>query len=334
MLALLTQIKVINDYLITFQGHILVLISLISFITLRIATNNVKSDESHDYVENNELFNLFYINISKVHEIAMLLDNKIMKTVEKQHSQEETSKSDVSLNLDKLGVPTINQINENRSKKSVYESFDVKTTKSIMLREIYSKLKNQPLSKNLGEILLFKNVELSQRNTDNLIMFLNFLANGNLKQVKNDSGFEFNISEVITGMLDDFTIDYTFNIDNEDTEYLIRIPYNSREYFENSYSHNDLQMGELSVIGIYRGKVNFSEMDSISSKFFELLSKSTNNDDRIGTSNNCGLKDSSKTEPVQKTKFPEYTKLEGEYHLIDLIAIIQELKIQDGESIE
>lgn len=38
---------------------------------------------------NEDLFNLFYINTSKVHEIAMLIDNKIMKTVEREQISEE-----------------------------------------------------------------------------------------------------------------------------------------------------------------------------------------------------------------------------------------------------
>ena len=78
-------------------------------------------------------------------------------------------------------------------------------------------------------------------------------------------------------MLDDFTIDYTFKYkwkNENDEQYIIQLPYKSSDNFENGYQHNDLQLGKLSLIGIYRGKVNFSERDSISSKFLDLMKDS------------------------------------------------------------
>ena len=47
---------------------------------------------SNNYLSK-DLFNLFYINTSKAHELAMLLDNKIMKRVEKEQISEELLKT-------------------------------------------------------------------------------------------------------------------------------------------------------------------------------------------------------------------------------------------------
>ena len=64
-------------------------------------------------------------------------------------------------------------------------------------------------------------------------------------------------------MLDDFTIDYTFecvckSAEEDSSTFIIQIPYKATDNFENGYQHNDLQLGRLSLIGIYRGKIDFS----------------------------------------------------------------------------
>ena len=66
--------------------------SLFSFITLLLSLSTLKimHDTFNNNMKNNKedgssLFNLFYLNASKMHEIAMLIDNKIIKTIEKEH---------------------------------------------------------------------------------------------------------------------------------------------------------------------------------------------------------------------------------------------------------
>ena len=133
-------------------------------------------------------------------------------------------------------------------------------------------------------------------------------------------------------MLDDFTIDYVFYYKKQGRtgNYIIQLPYKSAEYFENGYQHNDLQLGKLSLIGIYRGEIDFSKKESISSKFLELMSESYHNElqqfvtPTMKPSNNA----------TQKTdiKFDfNHNKLDDTLHLIDVIAIIQELNIDKVE---
>lgn len=328
-----TKISVINTLFIKYEEFLIVALFLISFISLAVNLYRKRDALSTESEDTDELFNLFYINTSKVHEIAMLIDNKIMKTVEKERSTQQIIKSNFSMNLNKSGVggTSVNHVTENSNNKSVYESFDVKTTKSIMLRTIYSSIRKRDSNKEkLGNILLFENVELKQRNTDDTVMVLNVLKDGNMKQLSKDDNFELNISKMMDEMLDDFTIDYTFNHNNNN--YLIRIPYKSKEYFENSYSHNDLQLGKLSIIGIYRGEINFSKIDSISSKFLELFSESYKDElNRNNKIKRVRLLQSSNAKVEKDYEFKiEHNKLKGLHRLIDLIAIIQEINIKDG----
>lgn len=95
-----------------------------------------------------DLFNLLYVNTSKVHEIAMLIDNKVMKTVERELTTEELLKSTSTYggNFKKV-TSGISVEKEETSSKRVYENFDVKMTTSIMLRKIYDKIKKIVLLK-------------------------------------------------------------------------------------------------------------------------------------------------------------------------------------------
>lgn len=274
-----------------------------------------------------KLFNLFYVNLSKVHEIAMLIDNKIMKTVEREQISEEFLKYNGSIGM-KNGVETGHTREEN-SKKRVYENFDVKTTKSIMLRKLYETIKDNKKEKEdfkLGKIVLFENIELKQRNIDDTVMILNILQDSNIKGDPDDE-LELNLNKMMERMLDDFTIDYEFK--DKNNEYIIQLPYKDTDSFENGYHHHDLQLGKLSIIGIYRGCIDFSEKDSTSSKFLELTMKEQNN-----TSKKMSSEMKSSNNTIQQNENPfkfEYKKLEGQLHLIDTIAIIQELNIDEED---
>lgn len=276
-----------------------------------------------------DLFNLLYVNTSKVHEIAMLIDNKVMKTVERELTTEELLKSTSTYggNFKKV-TSGISVEKEETSSKRVYENFDVKMTTSIMLRKIYDKIKKNSSSKDkapkLGQLIIFNEIGLERRNVDDTVFLLNILQDSKIKNQGNDE-IEINMNKMMEKMLDDFTIDYVFK--QEDKNYILQLPYNSNESFENGYHHNDLQLGKLSLIGIYRGEIDFSQKESVSSKFLDIMSSSYNysvadNQDEI-------MKTSIVQAEQQTIPFNfEHRKLKDNYHLIDVIAIIQELNIE------
>lgn len=278
----------------------------------------------------NQLFNLFYLNTSKAHEIAMLIDNKIMKTIEKEQVSEELLKHNASISASKNNSLSakMGYSVEDSSMKRVYENFDVKTTKSIMLRKIYeTALKNEKMKLNIGDLAVFNNIELQQKNIDDTIMILNVLQDSKIKNRENED-LEININKMIEKMLDDFTVDYIFDYkqdEGENKQYLIQLPYKSADNFENGYKYNDLQLGKLSLIGIYRGEIDFSKKESISSKFLEIISESYNN--TVNNLDGTGeMRLSHNQEDTDGIKFDfKHQKLKEKFYLIDVIAIIQEL---------
>ena len=85
-------------------------------------------------------------------------------------------------------------------------------------------------------------------------------------------------------------------------------------------------------MGIYRGKIDFSRKQSISSKFLEIMSDSYNQEMDKANNNGIGMKLSQNSHNLNNIQLEfNHKKLEEELHLIDVIAIIQELNINRGE---
>lgn len=334
-----------NEYiaeLLKSRFEIIAIITIMAlFINLYISRNSTPKNV-HTKLEPNsiQLFNLFYLNTSKAHEIAMLIDNKIMKTIEREQVSEELLKYNASstLGLKDVASADVGYAMEDSSKKRVYENFDVKTTKSIMLRTIYETAQKRDSgtdSLKIGDLVLFKNIELQQRNIEDTVMILNILQDSKIKNQANDA-IEINVNKMMDKMLDDFTIDYTFEYTCESTKegpstFIIQIPYKATNNFENGYQHNDLQLGRLSLIGIYRGKIDFSKRESISSKFLEMISDSYNQANKH-KAKPVEMKLSSSGTASSDIQFEfHHEKLIDEMHLIDIIAIIQELNFDRDE---
>lgn len=323
------------------------------FVTLIFFTNFIVGDLYNKKFENaslnkdngvsKELFNLFYINTSKAHEIAMLIDNKIMKTIENEHTAEDKVKYNLSARLGRKELSALESgySQEDSTKKRVFENFDVKTTKSIMLRKIYESTQKSNKNKEslkVGDLLIFENIQLQQQNTDDTIMILNVLRDSNLKNQSSDS-LEINLTKMMDTMLDDFTIDYTFSSDayenSKNLQYIVQIPYKSTENFENGYHHNDLQLGTLSIIGVYRGEIDFSSIDNLSSKFLEIMSNSYNSELQKSKQNEIEIMKLSNDIPTfEEVQFEfKHKKLSDKLHLIDIIAIIQQLNIYKDDNL-
>ena len=55
-------------------------------------------------------------------------------------------------------------------------------------------------------MVLFKSIELQQRNIEDTVMILNILQDSKIKNQANDA-IEINVNKMMDKMLDDFTID-------------------------------------------------------------------------------------------------------------------------------
>ncbi|NLJ84799.1 MAG: hypothetical protein GX322_00005 [Firmicutes bacterium] len=209
-------------------------------------------------------FNIYYLNLAKVYEIAMMIDNVILSSVrrEKASQKEGTHSLGLSCGLEsKKYLANIKAVigagsSERRTDSSkIIEALDVKTTKSILLRQIIEQCKICDTFTGLreGDLIKLDNVQLRILNEENLRQIL-MLRRDALKGLRIE-GVE--INNIISSMLQDYS--YVLAGSSAVTEEIvIKIPIEIENEFESKYNVDDLLIGHVSVIGVFKGSVTES----------------------------------------------------------------------------
>lgn len=269
------------------------------------------------------LFNIYYINTFKMYEIKMMINNKmkIAEQQEKQKQEEEKigAEAEAAAKVGKLfnlkaKAHVGNVTNDTRK---FVENFDIKSTKSTMLREVIEKCNsfNNIEKKALEEGMLVKvdSIKVELTNAEE-IMGVKVINNKTISMVY--EGID--IGKVFDAAVKDYA--YIFKATNQKKEkILFKIPVTFENEFESMYSVNDILIGKIGIIGIYKGLV---ERDAIKN-MIDILGESQNNKEVV--SEDIEIVNSDEMEKCDDNK------KDNLYHYIDIIAIIQELHIDDGK---
>ena len=268
-------------------------------------------------------FNIYYLNFSKVYEIAMMINNVILTKVERDntsgYSEEIGFTSSISAQGNKVFLDGIKASISSDAKETTYasqkvvESLDVKTTKSILLRRVIEKCAtiNTFDSSSEGDLIKIDNVKLELLDEESLRQFL-ILRRDALKGMRVE-GME--VNNLVASMLQDYAYILKGNLPSlwestGQTEIMIKIPMDAKSEFESQYSIDDLLIGHVSVVGIYKGIV---EEAFISSNTFSYWQEAGSRQ-KIIKSN----------APVESGK-PKAKEDQAQYHFIDTLAVIQDV---------
>lgn len=280
--------------------------------------------KSHD-------FNIYYLNFSKVYEIAMMINNVILTKIErdKSYSFEEqygftssVSAKGTKQFLDGIKASISAETKETATSSSkVVESLDVKTTKSILLRRVIEQCASVNKFDNSveGDLVKVDHVKLELLDEDSLRQFL-ILRRDALKGMRVE-GME--INNLIGSMLQDYAyilkgIVYDESMETAISEIIIKIPMEIQSEFENKYNINDLLIGHVSIVGIYKGIVKEEFITSNTFTYFQEA------DTRKGKqAETAGKIIKSNTPSVSNNKHPN--KSNKNYHFVDTLAIIQDV---------
>ena len=279
-------------------------------------------------------FNIYYLNFSKVYEIAMMINNVILIKIEKDHKKTFEKQygyaSSVSAQGSKMFLAGVKASISAEAKETSYsssrvvETLDVKTTKSILLRRVIERCASCSTFDNTseGDLVKVDRVCLKLLDEDSLRQFL-ILRRDALKGVKVE-GMELN--NLVGSMLQDYAyilkgtvLDGKKNSDL--AEIIIKIPLEIQSEFENKYSIDDLLIGHVSIVGIYKGSI---KEEFISSNTFKYLQE-------VGLRQKQNVESDSKiikssTHPKAPTK--EVGQNDDQYHFIDTLAIIQDVAFE------
>ena len=214
------------------------------------------------------------------------------------------------------------------SSSKVVESLDVKTTKSILLRRIIEQCASVIALDNSveGDLVKVDHVQLELLNEESLRQFL-ILRRDALKGMRVE-GME--INNLISSMLQDYAyilkgIVYDESMKNSVSEIIIKIPMEIQSEFENKYNINDLLIGHVSIVGIYKGIVSEEFITSNTFTYFQEAGsrkeKQVENANKIIKSN---------TRPVSQDTMVK--KKKDDYHFVDTLAIIQDVTFKLEEA--
>lgn len=272
-------------------------------------------------------FNIYYLNLSKVYELSMMINNTIITSVQQEkNNSSRTFKSTKAslggtLKTDSEYLASIKSViessksTENTSSSKIIENLDIKTTKSILLNKIKTKcIDNKKINDfEEGDLIKIDNVQLSILDRNTLQQML-LLKRDALKGMKIDG---MDLNNIVNSVIKDYSYILLGQIENDDNKFVIKIPFEIENEFENNYSVDDILLGKLSLIGIYKSKNKITDISSNTLNYF------------MANNNENNIKHSKIIQSDIKNIEEESKKNKDEYHYIDIIAIIQEVKFKE-----
>lgn len=276
------------------------------------------------------LFNVYYLNLPKVYEIKMMLSNVIKTDESVETNQGDTIDTELQAKLGtkflKLFDADIGSDIKSGSSDSqkVLENFKVIMTKSLILSEVLDKCENVQSDFNRvkeGQLVRIDNVSLSLENEPEL-RTVKMFSNGSFKGLRLPEAGGLDINNLLNSMFKDYSYKLKGELKDSEEKVLVKIPLTFESEFENLYSVDDLFIGNVTLIGIYKGKTKISGLRN-SFDFFQELGE---------------FSDSDSDSEVHNSQYPEpkRVKLKSEddglnYNYIDLLAIVQVIQSKESE---
>lgn len=283
------------------------------------------------------IFNIYYVNFPKVYEIKMMLNNSILsgQQIEKDRSVEGEAylKTKLGFNIMdifKLGEAEAGGNIKGAGSKKVLETFEIKTTKSVILNEIVEKSKKVSDLKSIkeGELIQINNVNLSLENEAEL-RTVKLFTSGSFKGLSIPDTHGLDINNLFNSMFKDYAYKMKGSLDGSKDDLLVKIPFTFENEFESSYSVDDLFIGKVSIIGLYKGKIKIDQLRN-SFEFYKDLGELTQLQNTGLTNKNEEIQDSEyKKEDVKENFFASSKFSDKEFHYIDLLAIVQNISIPE-----
>ena len=281
-----------------------------------------------------DLFIVYYMNQEKVFETRMLLDNQL-KTSCTNETTTETTKGLNAKGALTGKVPFLANLRgdldgniEHGKQRTMIDTLEYINTKSRMLADIIEYCSTLPDgTAQEGALVYVENVSLSLLNESEVrglipVMMGTFdglnvpqtggLDLGHMLQSIVKAGASFKMR----GKLSDNNKEASKSI-------LLKIPIDGSNLFESRYSIDDLLIGKVGVVGIYKGKVNPNDLRSS----FEYFQSKRPREPREQTGD--GFIEGAPSAEANSTAAPE-SKDEAAY--IDVLAIIQAVKTNGPSS--
>lgn len=276
------------------------------------------------------MFNLYYMNYEKAFEIAMQVDNKVLEKQVKEKDRGNSGDGQIGVEapeglLSRLLPKLQGNVSFSVSKSEKTEdTLKVVSTKSTILAPVIKKaVEVKKLGEDrIGKLLKIKDVSLSVMNYQDM-MGSKILLSGLLQNVPIDGIGPMDLTAIANTVLKGASYIVVGKIPekvsvvdpNSSNKLLLKIPMQMENEMENSYSISDLEIGPVTVVGIYRGIFKFKDIKNQVDAMAKMsgLNSSFANDSEIETEDSKKMNTQLGIQSVDLV------------HYIDVISIIQEL---------
>lgn len=288
------------------------------------------------------MFNIYYINSEKASEISMLFDNEIVEKITRIKNTEFVVGGDADATTDGVSkIPLIGKylpsidvsgnMTHNRSNR-VEDTVKVVSSKSTILKPIYEKAKEvRRLDENkIGNLIKIKDVYLSVVNS-NEVMATKALMSGLVSQVPVKGIGNMNLTSLMEVVFKDSAYVLCGKLPHKfgtDEEMMLKIPMSAENEMESHYSISDVEIGKVTVLGIYRGEYERIDVERKINRLMALNENSTPETAYKETaSHDRGIDIEDGVLEMDKKDIPNPTTAQGKIHYIDVIAIIQDVNL-------
>lgn len=275
------------------------------------------------------LFSIYYLNFEKAFEISMAIDNRVKTAQETEELTQDTKEvsgqaiikgeTKVSFLSKLMGEINGGIKKEDLETSKISDTYEIKMTKSVTLKEIQKlcDTSNEIRKFEEGQLVLLEGIELKLIDEENTRP-IKALSTGMFKGLEIPEIQGMDINNIFNSMLSD----YFYKLEGilGDQKILIKIPMSNDNEFENKYSINDLLVGKVSIVGVYKGKLNEKDIRN-TLEYFSNIDKSEQRQNTLIHKGDTKVSETLK-EGVENSK--------ENHHYIDVISIIQPIKFKKG----
>lgn len=283
------------------------------------------------------MFNIYYINHEKASEISMLFDNEIVEKITRIKNTERSLAGDVDATTGASAkIPVIGQylpsidLNGNLSHKRsnrVEDTVKVVSSKSTILKPIYEKSKEVRRLDDgkVGNLIKIKGVYLNVVNSDD-VMATKALMSGLVNQVPIEGLGTMNLTSLMEVMFKGSAYVLCGELPHRfgtQEHMMLKIPMSAENEMESQYSISDIEIGRVTVLGIYRGEF---ERNDVECKINRMMALDDSSKQMEGINDN-GIDIEDGVREADKKDLPNSSTTPSKVHYIDVIAIIQDLNV-------
>lgn len=287
------------------------------------------------------MFNIYYINNEKASEISMLFDNEIVEKITRIKNTElvlsgnADATTSAASNIPIIGqyLPSIDvngNMSHNKSNR-VEDTVKVVSSKSTILKPIYEKAKEiRHLNDNkVGNLVKIKGVYLTVANFAD-VMATKALLSGLVSQVPIEGMGNMNLTSLMEVIFKDsaYVLCGKLPHSSKNNEYMmLKIPMSAESEMESHYSISDIEIGKVTVLGIYRGKFKRTDVERKINRMMVLNDSSSFKPDQQENLKDNGIDIEDGVREEEKMGATNSSAEQSMVHYIDVIAIIQDLNI-------